>query len=558
VSIAGLCAAAWAAIERGQARVAAGCVIAVGLAFWALVRVRRRVGDRPSYTVTSGPLRDRVFALAASAGVTLRTLLVAPAARSRLVNAFAVGRDTVVFTDQLLLHFTRREVDAVVAHEVAHLRHKHSERLGIAPAVVAAVGVVSAAGGVSSLQWPALTLAALLAFVLVSRRFERTADAGAVALTRDPEAMISALGRLGRMNHLPHDWGRLSGVFLTHPTTVTRVRAIAAAAGIEEPRWRALLERGLADDARDEPPRDASEKAFSTRFRAGWSAGLGWAITACLAAAPALACLLLAGWPRGAVIALGVVAALGLSLIAMDRLAARPYRSLRRRLAERLIAEGIDPRDATFAGLAPGDQPRLYEAFTDWDAGFLFVRGDRLCFVGEEARFALRRDQVLGLGLGAAPPGWLAAPRVVVTWTGGAFSLRDAEVPRLSAAAGASRRLIERLAAWRDAREPAPAHVPHATLETLGPPAFGEVTGTEPRQFANAATLVTHVVLLAMAAAVICALAGLPFAPGEGPGFLEIWAAASGAAALHRLPWWWRRDAAVAKPGEHEAGRRAA
>jgi len=37
--------------------------------------------------------------------------------------------------------------------------------------------------------------------------------------------------------------------------------------------------------------------------------------------------------------------------------------------------------------------PRVYEGFTHW-IGFLFIRSDRICYVGEEARFSLRTTRL--------------------------------------------------------------------------------------------------------------------------------------------------------------------
>lgn len=520
-----------------------------------LVRFQLRSLDLAPHAVTTGELRDRVFALAVRAGVKLRQLYIVPMARGRIANAFAVRGGTVVLTDYLLAGLTRREMDAVLAHELAHLKRGHPTKLLFVVALTAQLAFVLAYG----LGAPgAMALGAalgFLCFLAASQRFERQADLGAVELTGDPEGLISALARLSRLNTLPLDWGRWSGSLLTHPSTRRRALAVALKAGISAARVDALLRDGCSEAARYEVPPGLSGagKVFSTLFKSYQATWTGLAMLAALALGPAavlaLVRLLPFDLPGLARFGGALAAALALSLAAIDRLAPRPYHRASRALAARLAAQGLDcvRERGRFVGLAPSRTSRIYEGFSDWDVGFLFVRSERLCYVGEETRFALRRDQVDAVRLGPGVPGWLHAPRVLVEWRdeangrSGVLSLRPADATRLTAGTAAARRQLDDLDAWARGRGGAsiPASLP--MLDALEPPRIGEVTGLTPREVARPRTLVPALLLLALFAAGACALFGLPFAPQDGPGFLEALAAAVLIAVFHRIPWWhWR------------------
>ncbi|MEO0511763.1 MAG: M48 family metallopeptidase [Planctomycetota bacterium] len=147
------------------------------------------------------------------------------------LNTFATGRDpehgAVAITVGLRQKLSRDELQAVIAHEIAHIRH-YDIRFGTLMATlvgiiviacdaflhgswrVALVGGAGRGGGRKSGGGPAvivlLVVAAVLAIVApfiarliqmtYSRQREYLADAGAVELTRNPGAMASALRRL--------------------------------------------------------------------------------------------------------------------------------------------------------------------------------------------------------------------------------------------------------------------------------------------------------------------------------------------------------------------------
>lgn len=171
-----------------------------------------------------GPLRHIVESRLRSCRVRVSTVRVwrtnANSAISGGANAAVVGlvwplRD-LLLTDRLLESMPLGELDAVVAHEAAHLRQHHSTWLalavlGVGSGVGLALGVWlggtndepiwAGAGGIA---------AALASIVLVSRRFEWQADAHAArSLSRDglegPALLAAALQRVARLNGISPD-----------------------------------------------------------------------------------------------------------------------------------------------------------------------------------------------------------------------------------------------------------------------------------------------------------------------------------------------------------------
>lgn len=189
------------------------------------------------------------------------------------MNAFATGRDpehaALAMTRGLRESLTRDELQAVIAHEMSHVRH-YDIRLAMLLATLVGLVVLvsdffirgvfwggggrrgrgrSRSGGGAAMLVVAIALAVIAPFfakiiqMAASRQREYLADAGAVELTRNPEAMISALQRLGGDKEVLEvanratahmyivqpikKWeARAKGMFATHPSIDDRVRRI--------------------------------------------------------------------------------------------------------------------------------------------------------------------------------------------------------------------------------------------------------------------------------------------------------------------------------------------
>src|SRR5262249_32213488 len=156
-------------------------------------------------------------------------------------NAYASDGEKLLLTDWLLRHLSPREVDAIIAHELAHMKCGHVPKLSWLT-VLLCVPIVAwlrlKVKAVPDLEWVVLSalvlihLAGLISKVL-SRRFEDQADLEAVKIIGDPEALVTALVCLGQLNAMPHTLSSLDKAFSTHPSTRRRIEAIGKAGGIE-------------------------------------------------------------------------------------------------------------------------------------------------------------------------------------------------------------------------------------------------------------------------------------------------------------------------------------
>src|SRR5436190_9509298 len=95
------------------------------------MRGKMKLSRSAPEALTTGELRDRVFALAKKAGVGIKQIFILGAGRDQVANAYAAKNNVVMFTDYLLTTLSKREVDAVTAHELSHLQHRHPMKLGM-------------------------------------------------------------------------------------------------------------------------------------------------------------------------------------------------------------------------------------------------------------------------------------------------------------------------------------------------------------------------------------------------------------------------------------------
>ena len=190
-----------------------------------------------------GETRSDVLELAQAAGVKVREVYSVDASRrTTAANAYVNGlgpTKRVVLFDTLLDRYSRDEVRVVVAHELAHVRHRDVPRgvlyaATVAPAAALSVQRLSwqlSPGRGSAAQLPALALAAVLVAAPLglignglSRAIERRADAFSLELSQAPEAFISFERSIALQNVAdldPPRWVRT--VIATHPATSERI-----------------------------------------------------------------------------------------------------------------------------------------------------------------------------------------------------------------------------------------------------------------------------------------------------------------------------------------------
>jgi heat shock protein HtpX len=183
-------------------------------------------------------------------------------------NAFATGRNpehaAVAATTGIIRVLGERELRGVMAHELAHVKHRDILLSTISATMAGAIGMLASFGmmfgGRSSDGRPANPIAGILVAVLapmaagliqmaISRAREFEADRGGAEISGDPAALASALDKIARyaqgiplgpaerhpetaqmMIMNPLSAGGLRGLFSTHPPTEERVAALMAMA----------------------------------------------------------------------------------------------------------------------------------------------------------------------------------------------------------------------------------------------------------------------------------------------------------------------------------------
>ena len=190
------------------------------------------------------------------------------------LNAFATGlhegQYSITVTRGLVTALTRDELEAVLAHELTHVINRDVRTMVIASVFAGIISVIaelvfrgliySRGGGkrdnknalpliLIGLAFAAVGFAlAIVIRMMLSRTREYVADAGAVELTKNPDAMISALRKVeGRsslrgpdelqqlfLDNQPDGVG-LEGLFATHPSIQKRVEALVRFGGGVDP-----------------------------------------------------------------------------------------------------------------------------------------------------------------------------------------------------------------------------------------------------------------------------------------------------------------------------------
>ena len=226
--------------------------------------------------------------------------------QSESLNAFASGLNrrqyAITVTTGLLDALDDHEIEAVLGHELTHIRNGDVQLMVIAVVIAGVVGffaelffriyfnsgvrfsgrssngdrkgggailVIILAAALLALAW---LLSQVVRFAL-SRSREFLADAGSVELTKNPDAMIWALRKIEGRGELPRATSAImemcvdnprrgfADLFATHPSVEARVRALVQYAGGHDPGPLALPEppqegEGYRDDGTAVPPPD--------------------------------------------------------------------------------------------------------------------------------------------------------------------------------------------------------------------------------------------------------------------------------------------------------------
>ena len=250
----------------------------LGAGVWFLIAwfsyqgmIKASVGAKNLSRKEAPELYNLLENLCIARGVTMPRLNII---ETPALNAFASGLTDksykVTVTRGLMEALDKDELEAVLAHELTHIRNRDVRLLIIA---VIFVGIFSffgelvfrglfrsgvrmgghtrsrngdsrGGGGLILIAVALIVIAYLLALVIrfsLSQKREYLADAGAADLTRNPDAMIRALQKISGNAHVdaPNDIQQMmvenrtpfAGVFMTHPPIEKRIEALREYAG---------------------------------------------------------------------------------------------------------------------------------------------------------------------------------------------------------------------------------------------------------------------------------------------------------------------------------------
>jgi heat shock protein HtpX len=224
-------------------------------------------GARPVTRTAEPELYNLLENLCISRGLTAPSLRII---ESEALNAFATGLNekqySITVTRGLMTALDTAELEAVLGHELTHVINRDVRTMVIASVFAGLITLIAeilfrsvrfgALGGRRSgnnkgagvfilIAFVAAAIGWLLAAVIrmaLSRSREFVADAGAVELTKNPDAMISALRKIERHSALPapesvqamfienHEKG-FASLFATHPPISKRIEALVRFAG---------------------------------------------------------------------------------------------------------------------------------------------------------------------------------------------------------------------------------------------------------------------------------------------------------------------------------------
>ncbi|WP_295420875.1 zinc metalloprotease HtpX [Sulfurovum sp.] len=224
----------------GQTGMIIAFIAAAGMNFYAYYysdqQVLKHYHAIPVDENSASGLYHIVERLTQRAGLPMPALYIIPEEQP---NAFATGRNyehaAVAVTEGLLNLLTEEEVEAVVAHELSHIKHYDMLIGTVAATIAGAIAMLANfgmffGGGDRERQNPIVMLALMFIMPLaasiiqmtVSRNREFMADEGAARMTGHPEWLQSGLAKLdayARGTILPEADPQTAHMFIINPFT---------------------------------------------------------------------------------------------------------------------------------------------------------------------------------------------------------------------------------------------------------------------------------------------------------------------------------------------------
>ncbi len=251
----------------GQTGMIIAFVVALGMnafSYWNADKMVLRMAGAREVTEAQAPQFYRIVKkLVQRAGMPMPKVYLMDDAQP---NAFATGRDpehaAVAATTGLLNMLSTDEIEGVMAHELAHVRHRDTLIMTITATIAGAISMLAnfalffggrRNNGLGIIGTIALMILAPMAAALVQMAISRTreymADAGGAEISGKPLALASALGKISMAaKHIPNEEAErnpamahlfiinplsglnLDALFSTHPKTEERIARLQAMA----------------------------------------------------------------------------------------------------------------------------------------------------------------------------------------------------------------------------------------------------------------------------------------------------------------------------------------
>jgi heat shock protein HtpX len=215
-------------------------------------------GARPVERAEAPQLYNLLENLAISRGLKTPTLrLIETDALNAFASGLHEGRFSVTVTRGLLDRLDQDELEAVLGHELTHIINRDVRTMVIAAIFAGIITLLcqilarsiffaprGRGRGNFGVFWLVAIVTAAIGYLLailirmaISRAREFVADAGSVELTKNPDAMISALQKVAGHTHLDapqsmramfleEDDDGVFGLFATHPPVEKRIAAL--------------------------------------------------------------------------------------------------------------------------------------------------------------------------------------------------------------------------------------------------------------------------------------------------------------------------------------------
>ena len=256
-------------------------IIITGVSIWFIIAwffntrmIRKLAHSQPVSRAEEPELYNLLENLCISQGVTMPHLeIIETHARNAFASGITESNFAITVTRGLMNSLSKDELEGVLAHELTHIQNRDVRLLIVTIIFTGLLGFLSQLAWsnlryslfygrrrssnsnngstfviiivISVILWLGYMATLLMRFAL-SRRREYMADAGAITMTKNPEAMMRALMRISRRDRIPgatddiammciENHKNFMGIFATHPPIDRRIQAISEVTGTPIP-----------------------------------------------------------------------------------------------------------------------------------------------------------------------------------------------------------------------------------------------------------------------------------------------------------------------------------